>query len=85
MLNPFPVEFRFFTGAKKFPYEEHEREYVESDLIKLIQASPFKKFRIIPVAFGLHGGPVYLYTQKVPLSVRRLANFWEFHLFKDDI
>jgi SAM-dependent methyltransferase len=72
----------FFTGKRKFPYKEHQREYTEKDLVKLIKKSKFQKYKIIPVVFGLHAGPVYIYKEEVPKLSRQLANFWEIHLYK---
>ena len=71
-----------FTVERRFPWKEHEREYVESDLLKLIEASKFKKFKIVPVVFGLHAGPVYIYLKSVPKLFKKYTNFWEIHLFK---
>lgn len=72
-----------FTGNRKFPYWEHVREYTEKDLSRLLSASHFKKFQIVPVVFGIHGGPVFLYLESVPKHFRGLANFWEALLFKE--
>jgi SAM-dependent methyltransferase len=72
-----------FTGERKFPFGEHQREYVEKDLLDLLEASHFRKFQIIPVVFGIHGGPVFLYSESVPKHFRKFANFWEIHLFKE--
>ena len=72
-----------FIGERNFPFREHQREYTEEDLLNLLDASRFRKFRIIPVVFGIHGGPVYLYLESVPNCLRKLANFWEIHLFKE--
>ncbi len=72
----------FFTGKKKFPSGEHIREYTEKDLISLIKSSKFKKYKIFPLAFGICGGPVFFYSEKVPSYFRRWANFWEIQLFK---
>ena len=55
-----------FTGDRKFPYWEHVREYTEKDLLNLLNSSLFKKFYIKPVAFGIHGGPVYFYLERCP-------------------
>jgi ubiquinone/menaquinone biosynthesis C-methylase UbiE len=35
-----------FTGKKKFPYEEHIREYAEIDINTLINKSSFKKLKL---------------------------------------
>lgn len=74
-----------FTGERKFPYQEHQREYIEKDLISLLKKSKFDKYEIIPVVFGLHGGPIYIYQEKVPKALRKFANFWEIHLYKKNL
>jgi SAM-dependent methyltransferase len=71
-----------FTGDKKFPSWEHIREYNEKDLVNLLRDSKFKKFQILPVTFGIHGGPIMWYLEKTPKVFRKYANFWEIHLFK---
>jgi ubiquinone/menaquinone biosynthesis C-methylase UbiE len=71
-----------FTGERKFPYWEHVREYTEEDLIKLISKSNFKKYQIIPVVFGIHGGTFKIYLKNVPKYFRKLSNFWEIILQK---
>ncbi len=71
------------TGDRKFPYWEHQREYTEPDLRRLLAGSEFKRYEIYPVAWGLHGGPVFCYLTRVPRPLRRFAQFWEIHLFKD--
>lgn len=72
-----------FLGEKKFPSGEHEREYTEEDLMRLLRRSNFKKYEIEPVVFGLHGGSIFLYLKKVPKIFRKWANFWQIVLFKD--
>jgi SAM-dependent methyltransferase len=72
-----------FTGDRKFPHWEHVREYNEDDLLHLLNDSRFKKFQIIPVTFGMHGGPIYWYLEKPPKIFRKYTNFWEIHLFKE--
>lgn len=72
-----------FIGERKFPFWEHQREYTERDLLNLLESSCFRKFQIIPVVFGIQGGPVFWYLESVPKSFRKLANFWEVHLFKN--
>lgn len=74
-----------FRGKREFPFWEHHREYVEKDLLHLLEASYFRKFQIIPVAFGIHGGPIFLYLESVPKYFRRFANFWEIHIFKEQV
>jgi len=71
-----------FTGERKFPFWEHQREYIESDLLHLLGASDFKKYKVIPLVFGVHGGPIFLYFESVIPPLRRYANYWEIHLFK---
>ncbi len=72
-----------FKGETVFPYGEHIREYTENDLINLIKRSNFRRYIIKPVVFGIHAGSLYLYLEKPPSQFRKLANFWEIHLFKD--
>jgi len=79
-LIRFAIEL--FTGNRKFPWWEHLREYTENDLKLLIERSAFKKYDIIPVTFGIHAWPLLLYTKKCPEAFRKIANFWEVHLFK---
>ena len=69
-------------GEKVFPHGEHMREYVESDLVQLLDASSFRNYHVHPLVFGLHGGPFFLYTRAVPDRLRSLGNFWEIHLLK---
>ena len=71
-----------FTGERKFPVWEHQREYIESDLVNLLKASSFKNFKIIPLVLGLHGGPVFLYSESVNRNFRKFANYWKIDLFK---
>lgn len=49
-----------FTGDRKFPYWEHVREYTENDILGLLNRSLFENFKVVPVSFGIHGGPVFL-------------------------
>ncbi len=71
-----------FTGERKFPFWEHQREYIESDLARLLKASSFNNFKIIPLVLGLHGGPIFLYSESVSRKFRKFANYWEIRLFK---
>lgn len=71
-----------FTGERQFPWWEHQKEYTEEDLFKILDRSPFIDYAIIPRVLGLHGGPVFIYLESVPDLFRRFANFWEVHLFK---
>lgn len=70
------------AGERQFPWWEHLREYSEADLEALVAKSRFVRARVVPVAFGLHGGPVHCYLTRVPKAMRRWANFWELHLWK---
>lgn len=73
-----------FLGKKKFPdlASEHQREYIEEDLIKLLKKSKFKRYKIKPVVFGLHGGSYYFYSDKIPKLFYNYCNFWEIKLIK---
>jgi len=71
-----------FQGERQFPWWEHVREYVESDLLSLVERTHFVTAEIEPVALGLHGGPVYCYLTGVPGPARRFGNFWEIRLQK---
>lgn len=73
----------FFSKEREFPYWEHQREYVEEDICSLIDKSRFQDYKIIPLVLGLHGGPIFLYSDKVPDRFRKFANYWEIHLFKE--
>lgn len=72
-----------FTGERIFPCGEHVREYIEEDLLNLLNASHFRKYHIIPLALGIHGGPIFVYFEEVPAYSRKIANFWEIQLFKE--
>jgi ubiquinone/menaquinone biosynthesis C-methylase UbiE len=74
-----------FTGERKFPHAplEHVREYVEDDIHKLLKKSAFKTYAVNAVSFGLHSGPFYINTKTAPGFLRKYANFWEIHLFKE--
>ena len=71
-----------FTGPRKFPYWEHQREYIKKDLINLINMSKFKKFNIIPILFGINTKYIKIYLKKFPDKLKRYVNYWEIHLFK---
>lgn len=73
---------RIFTGNNNLSSDEHCREYTNEDLIKLFKKSYFKNFEIIPVGFGLIGGPILIYSNKVSNILSKYANYWEVHLFK---
>lgn len=72
-----------FTGERKFPWWEHEREYTEDDLVDLIECSLFQEYTVLPLVLGLHGGPVFCYFKSVPRRFRKYANFWEVQLYKE--
>lgn len=69
-------------GKKPFPDGEHCREYVEEDLLAVLRKSHFQKYKITPVVFGIHGGPLFLFSENVPNPLRRLAGYWIIELFK---
>lgn len=71
-----------FTPERKFPWWEHMREYVEADLEALLEESDFTEYEIEPIVFGVHGGPVFLYMEKVPRRFRKYATFYEVRVFK---
>lgn len=73
-----------FTGDREFPYWEHVREYTENDVFELLNRSLFKNFKIVPVGFGIHGGPVFCFSESIPQRFRKFYNFLEIHLFKDN-
>ncbi len=56
---------------------------IHADLQRLLAASAFKRYEILPLVFGLHGGPIFCYWKEVPHCLRSMANYWEIHLFKD--
>lgn len=66
-----------FTGERKFPWWEHIREYVRSDLEKLISNSFFEsdKSSILGLGFGLHGYAIYKHG--APNILDKFVNFWE--------
>ncbi len=74
-----------FTGERRFPHWEHQREYTEKDLEALLCASLFRDWTIKPLVFGIHGGPIFIYLEHVPDRVRNYANYWEVHLFKERV
>jgi len=55
-----------FSGERKFPWWEHLREYTEDDLERLLETSLFREYKILPVVSRLHGGPIFIYMEKVP-------------------
>jgi SAM-dependent methyltransferase len=72
----------FFTEERKFPHWEHVREYTENDLIILLNRSKFNQYKISPLVIGLHGGPIHIYWDQVPLKLKRYANYWQINLYK---
>lgn len=68
-----------FTGERKFPYKEHTREYIRTDLESLIVNSNFsyQKAKITGLVFGIHGMGVRLCVKKVPVFLDKFSNFWE--------
>ncbi len=68
-----------FTGKRKFPYWEHEREYVKEDIVKLIKNSYFYKcnYSVRGLTLGLHGGPYWSYLKKFPKFLECFSGFWE--------
>lgn len=76
------IIIEMFTGKKKFPHREHIREYIESDIMELLKKSLFEIYKIFPIALGIHGGPVYVYSKSVPEIFRKYCNFWQIHLIK---
>ena len=62
--------------ARTFPWWEHQREYTEPDLSRLLAASPFKTFTIQAQVLGLLGGRLFVYSTRVPDRLRALANYW---------
>lgn len=68
---------------RTFPWAEHIREYTLEDATRLIKKTKFKKFKIIPLVFGLHAGPFYAYFESVPKPLANYVNFLEFHLYKN--
>lgn len=77
------VIIEMFTGERKFPFWEHQREYTENDLYNLLKKSNFVRFEIFPVAIGLRWAGLYLYVKSVPKCFRRFANYWTICLYKD--
>ena len=73
-----------FKGERKFPYWEHEREYIRNDLVKLIEGSSFSgcSYNLSGVTVGLHGGPFWFYLKKCPRFLERCAGFWELAIKK---
>ena len=65
-----------FGPPRTFPWWEHQREYTEPDLSRLLTASRFDKFTIQPPVFGLLGGRLFAYSTVVPRRLRSLANYW---------
>ena len=64
------------TRPRRFPWWEHVREYDWDDIHRLVELSSFGKHKIDPVAFGVHGGPLYAYISHVPRVIKAYASFW---------
>jgi SAM-dependent methyltransferase len=73
----------FFSKERQFPYWEHQREYIESDLTQLIKSSDFKQYEIKPLVFGLHGGYYFCFIDTVPAFLKKYSNYWQIRLTKD--
>lgn len=71
------------TGERRFPCGEHVREYLESELTRLLQGSPFTRFKIDAVTFGIHNGLLKFYIGNTPRCFRKLTNFWQVELEKN--
>lgn len=73
------VFIELFKGERKFPYWEHEREYIKPDLISLVKASKFSNcdYSVKGIIFGLHGGPFWFYLKKFPGFFEKFSGFWE--------
>ena len=78
------VIIEIFTGKRSFPFWEHQREYIKSDLQKLIDKSHFNtnNVEIKGIAFGLHGGNFYFYLKKFPLLFEKYSSFWQVKMIK---
>ena len=64
-----------FSGERKFSWWQHQHEYTEEDLLRLLDDSLFTKYKIYPVVLGLCSGPIFLYAERVPEFLRKFANF----------
>ena len=76
------VLLEFFTGKRKFPHHEHQREYSYHDLQILLSKSNFKNYQIIPLAFGIHAWKIKLYSKKIPKKNEKYACYWLIKLKK---
>lgn len=81
------IIIEFFKGERKFPFWEHEREYIKIDLEKLIKESKFRNcdYKIEGVSFGCNGGPFVVYSDKVPKMFERYSTFWEVTIRKNSL
>lgn len=70
---------QLIKGKRKFPFWEHEREYVKKDLLSLIKRTHFKNslYTIKGLVFGLHGGLIWVYMKKFPKFLEPFCGFWE--------
>ena len=75
---------QLIKGKRKFPFWEHEREYVKKDLLSLIKRSSFKnsQYAIKGLVFGLHGGLIWAYLKKFPKFLEPFCGFWELIILK---
>ena len=78
------IIIEFFIGERKFPFLEHQREYIKLDLQKLVRKSNFNisTAEIKGVVFGLHGGKIFFYIKKVPRLFEKHAGYWQVKLVK---
>ena len=74
-----------YRCEKKFPWWEHEREYVQNDLKELINKSGFKNcsYKIQGVSFGCVGGPFTIYSDYIPRIFEKYSSFWEVMIEKN--
>jgi len=70
-----------FTGERKFPWREHVREYTKKDLVKLLERSKFKNYKIEPICLGIKGLR-WLCIKKCPKYFEDLCIYWEIILYK---
>lgn len=72
-------------GKRTFPYHDHKREYLKSDIIDLIGKSKFhsSQVQIQEFVFGLHASPVHIFIKEVPDWLKGWANFLEVTIKKN--
>lgn len=68
-----------FLGKRIYPYHEHQREYTETDIVKLLNKSKFRccNIKINGIVLGIHAGPFYLFFKRAPEILRNWITFWE--------